>query len=666
MANTTVGALKVTLGLDAAAFSDNLKGAQKDMKSAGDRMKALGANMGKAVAGVGLAFAGMATVVGGALAGVGAALNNVTRNLTDLSAEAKTAGLSFEAFQTWQYVAKQANVSIEALTDGMKEMALRADEFATTGGGSAAEAFQRIGLSGAQLTEALKDPSAMFDDILARMQKLDTAGQIRVADEIFGGTGGEQFVRLLSLGGDEIARMKKEFVDGGGLIPEAQVEKARAFQQAIDRVKASLSGMAINALMDSGAVEWFTTMADKVGAFAKASQASFGPAMAAMQKAAADIAPWLQKIGQAFMDGLGPMIPPLLKAVQDAFTALMPVATEVSKALIGGFGPILLTALRAVAATVTSVFGILGQALRVIGALLKGDWSGAWNAAGSLVMEVLGSIGRIAEALFPGITEHIRKMVQGVSTWLTGKLFGVLDGVVHKVKFVSDAFFKLYDAVVGHSYVPDMVEGIAEWMAKLDAGMVRPALSATDATRTAFEGLRDDLAVIMDRLMTDTQRAALQLAKDMETIKGNVASGSITAAQGTMLEGAVMAEGLTVGAGIDITPLSEDPSIQALNETWASIQQQISDSREKFADAFEYGIDSALRGDWQGVLSAIVGSSFQDGLKGIGRSLFDAFGKGGAGGGGGFSLASIGTAISGMFGNIPGYAKGGSFGIAPA
>lgn len=662
MSSAVVGALRVDLGLDAAAFTNNLKGAQKGMRQAGDQMKSVGAGIGKAVGGIAVAFAGMATIAGGALAGVGAALSGITKDLVELSAEAKTAGMSFEAFQTWQYVAKQANVSIDALTDGFKEMALRADEFATTGGGSAAEAFQRIGLSGAQLTEALKDPSAMFDDILARMQKLDTAAQIRVADEIFGGTGGEQFVRLLSLGGDEIAKMREQFVAGGGLIPEAQVEKARAFQQAIDRVKASFSGMAINALMDSGLVEWFTEAIPKVAEFAKAAQSTFGPAMAAMQKHAAAVAPVLAGIGKAFMEGLGPMIPPLLKAVQDAFVALMPAVVELGKIWSATLGPVLLTALRAVAATVTSVFSIVGQALRVVTALLKGDWSGAWNAAGSLVMEVLRSIARIADSLFPGILDHVRKMVMGVTTWLSGRLFGVLEGVIAKVKTVSDAFFRLYDAVVGHSFIPDLVEGVAEWMAKLDAGMVRPAVAATDATKAAFEKLRDDVAAIMESLLTDSERAARELANKTKTIRDGVAAGLLTTNQGAQAEAGIAGQNLTMPDTIGpISPIDTSSVQDAMNSIAAGIEA----TRESFAEAFSYGIDSAIRGDWQGVLTAIVGDSFSNGLKSIGRSLFDALGKGSSGGaaGGGFNLGSIGKAISGMFGNIPGYSRGGSFGL---
>ncbi|MCB5411026.1 hypothetical protein H0485_13585 [Pseudogemmobacter sp. CC-YST710] len=47
---------------------------------------------------------------------------------------------------------------VDALTDGLKELNLRADEFVVTGGGSAAEAFERLGYSASELKQKLTDP----------------------------------------------------------------------------------------------------------------------------------------------------------------------------------------------------------------------------------------------------------------------------------------------------------------------------------------------------------------------------------------------------------------------------------------------------------------------------------------------------------------------------
>src|SRR5690606_5005138 len=99
---------------------------------------------------------------------------------------AKRAGVEVEAFQQWGYVARQNRIDIGALTDGFKELNLRADEFVVTGKGSAAEAFQRLGYTANDLKQKLQDPSNLMLEIIGRLEGLDKAAQIRIADELFG------------------------------------------------------------------------------------------------------------------------------------------------------------------------------------------------------------------------------------------------------------------------------------------------------------------------------------------------------------------------------------------------------------------------------------------------------------------------------------------------
>lgn len=81
----------------------------------------------------------------GALEGIRQAANDSTKAILEMSDQAKMAGVSFKAFQQLKFVAEQNRVGVDALTDGLKELSLRADEFIQTGKGSAAEAFQRLG-----------------------------------------------------------------------------------------------------------------------------------------------------------------------------------------------------------------------------------------------------------------------------------------------------------------------------------------------------------------------------------------------------------------------------------------------------------------------------------------------------------------------------------------
>jgi hypothetical protein len=197
--------------------------------------------------------AGTAAAVG--LGGAGAALmsvRNAAREVSEIRSEALTAGIDPGAYQELAFAAGQYMVSTEALTDGIKELQLRADEFATTGTGSGADAFKRLGFSAAELSEALKDPVNLFGEVIERTKQLDKAAQIRVFDEVFGGTGGEQFTRLLDESAGSLSQLRAEarrlgVVLGGEVFDEAaQINREfTKLGQAIDvNIKGGIIGLA--------------------------------------------------------------------------------------------------------------------------------------------------------------------------------------------------------------------------------------------------------------------------------------------------------------------------------------------------------------------------------------------------------------------------------------
>ncbi|GEM_PF-2976615 len=261
MANaSTVGALRVVLGIDTAAFTGGLTKAQAHLKKAGGQMQ----KTGRELRTIGLAL--NAAVVGAATA-AGVAVLKLSDQIIDLAAEAKTAGVAFKEFQALKFAADRNQVSLAALTDGMKELQLRADEFVKTGKGSSAEAFQRLGFTASDLSKRLKDPSALFEEIIRRLGQVDKAAQIRISDEIFGGTGGEQFVRFLDDGVDGIRRLKAEFANSGNLITPEQVQRAEDLKNAVRRLQEAVSNVA-RAFIDTGITEWLTGVATKVANFA--------------------------------------------------------------------------------------------------------------------------------------------------------------------------------------------------------------------------------------------------------------------------------------------------------------------------------------------------------------------------------------------------------------
>lgn len=195
-------------------------------KSSAGRLKAAFAGIGGAVSGAAGALGATAGIGGLGLAGLFAGAKTAAADLAQIAAEAQKAGVAVEAFQELGYAAQGALVNIDALTDGLKELQLRSDEFIVTGAGGGAEAFQRLGYTAEDLKTKLQDPAALFEEIIEKLGRLDKASQIRIADELFGGSGGEQFVRLLSQGNGYIARMRQEARDTGNVLDAELIQRA--------------------------------------------------------------------------------------------------------------------------------------------------------------------------------------------------------------------------------------------------------------------------------------------------------------------------------------------------------------------------------------------------------------------------------------------------------
>lgn len=191
-------------------------------------------SMGKVLAGGflgGVAIGGLSELVGSS--------RQVVAGIAEIGDEAKRAGLSAQAFQEWKFVADSNRISVDALVDGFKELSLRADELIATGVGPAAEAFGRLGFRAEDLKKKLKDPSALMLEIMQRLEGMDKAAQIRIADEMFGGTGGEQFVQLLGKGEGALRDTIARAHDAGAVLDDEMIAKAQDLDRRFRELQTS-------------------------------------------------------------------------------------------------------------------------------------------------------------------------------------------------------------------------------------------------------------------------------------------------------------------------------------------------------------------------------------------------------------------------------------------
>jgi hypothetical protein len=235
------------------------RSAQSMERRANQSAERIRKSYGKATGGIAAGFKKLALPLVGGLATAGTirALSQVTKGVAQIGDEAKRAGVPLKDFQEWKFVAEQNRIGVDALTDGFKELNLRADEFIITGKGSAAEAFARLGYGAEDLREKLKNPSDLLLEIMKRMRRLNSAARIRVADELFGGSAGERFVELVDQGEEGLRRTIDRAHELGVVLDDDVVQRADEISRKFDEITGRISsfGKRVAVAVAEGVVE---------------------------------------------------------------------------------------------------------------------------------------------------------------------------------------------------------------------------------------------------------------------------------------------------------------------------------------------------------------------------------------------------------------------------
>lgn len=217
------------------ATNDNYKRMERRTKQYADNTERV---LGKSFDGIGkkiessfAPFLRGGVVFAGAAAAAGA-IKQIAGSIAEVDREARKAGVSARMWQQWSYVATATGASIDGITDALKELNIRGDEFARTGKGGGAEWFDRLGYSAEVVGRKLQDPNRFLDEIIGKIQKLDQAAQTRALEELFGGTGAEQLAKVLGLSVEQIQKLRNE----AQIFTDEQIEAAKK----IDREFATL------------------------------------------------------------------------------------------------------------------------------------------------------------------------------------------------------------------------------------------------------------------------------------------------------------------------------------------------------------------------------------------------------------------------------------------
>lgn len=233
MADSVIGALRVLLGVDTAAFSTGLDGASKSLDKFS---KEISSGLGKAASVAAIAFTTAAT-------GIGVAVKASINSMDELSKLSQKIGIPVEKLSALKLAAELSDVSIEALGKSMSKLATAMVAAAAGGAGPAASAFQALGIS----LQTLKsnDPSVVMEAVAKRFSEMqDGATKTALASAIFGQRIGRELIPLLNQGAEGLRKAREEAVAFGLVISTETGKQAEEFNDNLKRLGSIPQGIA--------------------------------------------------------------------------------------------------------------------------------------------------------------------------------------------------------------------------------------------------------------------------------------------------------------------------------------------------------------------------------------------------------------------------------------
>lgn len=331
--------------------------------------------------------------------------------------------------------------------------------------GPARDAIEELGLEFFNADGSMRSMAEVAEELNRALSGLSDEERVSAVQQIFGTDAMRGALSLMRQGADGVREVSMA-IDQISAQDQAEA-RMRGFNGAMKELGSAVRELQL-AIADSGLLEAVT---------------SFVQGLTDVIRRVGDADPALVKLGVA-IGGIALVLGPLIAAggALALFVAGIGAISLPVAAVISGIG--LLTGLiikfrKQIAQTTQVIMDFVGGAL---GPLKEG------------VQAVAGAITGSTES----IGNAIQKLNTGVST-AAANGFGINPGVIAAnagVKAVEESFAWLYDRVIGNSWVPDLVDGVRDYFARMRADMPKQAADAVDETDKQFRRLGEALEEI--------------------------------------------------------------------------------------------------------------------------------------------------------------------------
>ena len=280
-----------------------------------------------------------------------------------------------------------------------------------------------------------------------------------------------------------------------------------------------------------------------------------------------DLMPALTKLGGIINANVIPAIKVLGTIIGGAVLIIIALILKLLPIIIRVGAAIVTTVIDVIAPVIAALVGILSGAFRIIGGLIQvfiglftGDWSKMWEGI---------------KNIFGGAWDAIVALFQGA--WNT--IFAIVAGAI---RIVVAFFVGLYNTLVGHSIIPDMINAIIGWFLRLP-GAIGGAIAKVVSAIIAWAG---NIAARGARAAQGFLDSVMARFNNLKGLIGTAISNAVSSITGFAQQawdnakklGSSIWEGFKKGMGISSPSFIERAMVQVgkvTNDQVANLAEQV-------------------------------------------------------------------------------------------
>lgn len=545
------------------------------------------------------------TVTATALAGVTVKAAMAADDINTLSTQT---GLSTEQIQKFSYASDLIDVDLDTLTGSMAKLTKNMAS-AQDGTGTAAEAFEALGISITDSNGELRNNQDVFNEAIEALSNIENETQRDAyAMQIFGKSA-QELNPLIEGGTEALEALGNSAEEAGLILSQAALDDLNAFNDSIDILKANASSC--GNILAGAFVGKLKKATDLIGNSLPNLATSFAGMFSAetFEKSSEDFSNNIVTLFTGITDMLAENLPEfvngfngLILGIADGIVATLPTVTE----------QILPTLLTGCTNLVTGLVSHLPTLLPTLAQGAVTLFVGLIDGLNEVIEQLTPMLPDIVQDITTVLIDNMPLLIDGTVTLFTGIIEGLSGALPEILQAVADLAGAILVELAMH--LPDIIAAGADMVVAIAKGLVQ-----------LFSPISDALSdIILD--ITSFFSNAWQKFKD---IGSNILNG--------------IADGIKNGA----------------SELWDSIYSTCDDIYNSFCDFFGIHSPSRLFRDNVGVnLAAGIGVGFENEMSHVNAQIqkslptsFDTSVNVNANGGVSGAISSAGQALS--MANLP-------------